>query len=106
MYDFCNAYFTLVASIFVVYLINEGVASILGLCGLHIITIKESDRMFNIYAYHTEKHLVSWDHDKIRRSGCIESLVFIEPGRKCDGGPGLLWMYCPPSSKLRHFLHK
>jgi len=92
--------------IFVVYLINEGVASILGLSGLHIITIKESDHTFNIYAYHTEKHLVTWDHDKIRRSGCIESLVFIEPGRKCRGGPGLLLMYCSSSSKLRECLHR
>ena len=95
---------SLAAHVFVVYLINEGVASVLNLSGLHIIAVSKTT--FSIYAYHTEKLLVTWDQDKIRRPGKIESLVFIEPGRKCQGGPGLLWMYCSCPRKLRECLHQ
>ena len=51
--------------------------------------------------------LISWDRDKIRRTGKTGNLVFIEIGRRCQGGPGLLWMYsCSVAQALRETLHK
>ena len=37
--------------------------------------------------------LTAWDRDKMRRMGRTGHLVFIEIGRHCQGGPGLVWMY-------------
>ena len=89
------------------YIINEDVGKKLGYEGLHIIAIRRNSTM-NIHNFHSGKHLLSWDRDKLRRSGCIGSLVFMEAGRRCYGGPGLLWMYCPVSvaGKFRECLHK
>ena len=56
----------------------------------------------------SEKHLLSWDRDKLRKSVSIGSLTFMEAGRRCLGGAGLLWMCCPVSvaSKFRECLSK
>jgi len=78
----------------VAYIINEGVGKTLGCSGFHIITVG-NDSTLNILDYDTEAVQVTWAPDKIRRSGCLESLVFVEGGRSCQGGPGMLWMYCP-----------
>ncbi|XP_065887054.1 uncharacterized protein [Dysidea avara] len=89
----------------VVYIINEGVGHTLGSKGFHIITIGK-DSTLNILDYDTEAVQVTWDQDKIRRSGCVESLVFVEAGRRCHGGPGMLWMYCPGFAlSFRRCLH-
>ena len=52
--------------------------------------------------------LISWDRDKMRRTGKTGNLVFIEIGRRCQGGPGLVWMYAGNSDAqaLRETLHK
>ncbi|XP_065898240.1 insulin receptor substrate 1-like isoform X2 [Dysidea avara] len=93
-------------SVWVVYIISEDVGSKLGYEGLHIVAIRRNSTM-NIHNIHSGKHLLAWDRDKLRRSGCIGSLVFMEAGRRCLGGPGLLWMYCPSSvaPKFRECLH-
>ena len=98
--------FNLLVSVWVVYIISKDVGKKLGYEGLHIIAIRRNSTM-NIHNFHSGKHLLSWDRDKLRRPGCIGSLVFIEAGR-CYGGPGLLWMYCPVSvaGKLRECLHR
>ena len=41
----------------------------------------------------TGRPIVSWDRDKVRRAGRTGDLVFIEIGRRCQGGPGLVWLY-------------
>lgn len=85
----------------------SGIPKKLSYEGLHIIAIRRNSTM-NIHNFHSGKHLLSWDRDKLRRSGCIGSLVFMEAGRRCYGGPGLLWMCCPVSvaGKFRECLHK
>ena len=52
--------------------------------------------------------LISWDRDKMRRTGKTGNLVFIEIGRRCFGGPGLVWMYTGfnDAQALRETLHK
>ena len=95
--------------VWVVHILSEGVAlDNTALTGLHIITIRSSDATFNIHDLYTGKQLLSWNKVAIRRSGCIETLVFLEAGRKCSGGPELLWMYHPASQvpKLRQCLHE
>jgi len=79
----------------VVYVICEGIGDVVNLTGLHIITLSYCDYKFNLYDIKTDKCLLSWDGDKIRRSGYIKSLVFVEAGSQCHYGPGLLWMHYP-----------
>ena len=52
--------------------------------------------------------IVSWDRDKMRRAGKTGNLVFIEIGRRCEGGPGLVWMFTgyEEAQALRGTLHK
>ena len=52
--------------------------------------------------------VLSWDRDKMRRTGKTGNLVFIEIGRRCQGGPGLVWMYAgiEEAQALRETLHK
>ena len=78
-----------------VYFINEGVGPTLNFTGLHVVTIRTTNLTFNIYNYYNGKHLLSWQHSHLRRSGSVGPLVFLEIGRRCHGGPGLLWMYHP-----------
>ena len=44
----------------------------------------------------------------MRRTGCLGNMVFIEIGRRCKGGPGLVWMFAGPadSAALRETLHR
>ena len=52
--------------------------------------------------------IMSWDQDKMRKTGKTGNLVFIEIGRRCQGGPGLVWMYAgfDEAQALRETLHK
>ena len=54
------------------------------------------------------KPIVAWDRDKMRRTGKTGNLVFIEIGRRCQGGPGLVWMYAgfEEAHPLRETLHR
>ena len=81
--------------VWVVYFINEGVGPLLNFTGLHIVTIRTTNLTFNIHNFYNGKHLLAWEHCKIRRSGCVGPLVFLEIGSRCQGGPGVLWMYYP-----------
>jgi len=89
----------------------EGIAkSISALPGLRIVTIRSSDATFNVYDS-TGKQLLSWNRRVLKRSGCIESpgpLVFLETGRRCSEGPGLLWMQHSKSQpmKMHHTLQE
>ena len=90
IFMFCNYY---IAGIWVVYLINHGIGPGLNLNGLRIVAI--INLTFNIYDFYNGEHLLAWEHCNIKGVGHINSLVFLEVGRGCQGGPGVLWMYCP-----------
>jgi len=88
--------------IWVVLILQEGiVTSNTTLAGLRAITIRSSDATFNVHELCTGKQLVSWNRRAIKRSGYIGSLVFLETGRKCSGGSGLLWMQHPKSQAMK-----
>jgi len=90
-----------------VYIIKEGIGPKLGI-GLHFVTTRDTDLTFNIYSFHTGKLLLVWAHCNIRRSGRIGPLVFLEVGRSCQGGPGVLWMYHPDhlAAQFRESLYR
>ena len=52
--------------------------------------------------------IVSWGRDKLRRTGKTGNLVFVEIGRHCEGGPGLVWLYTgvEQAQSLRETLHE
>lgn len=83
------------AGIWTVYFISEGVAQTLNFTGLHVVTISATNLTFNIYDFYNGKHLLAWEHCSIRKSGCVGPLVFLEVGKSCHGGPGVLWMFHP-----------
>ena len=81
--------------------------------GLHVIALRSRGNdnqpgqldIFNLADPTTP--IVTWDRDKMRRTGCLGNMVFIEIGRRCIGGPGLIWMYAGPreTAALRETLH-
>ena len=76
-------------------ILSEGIRSSIGLYKLCVVEMCNSDGTFNIYGFYTGKNLLTWQRDKIKLSGCLESLVFLEVDEACNGEPGLLWMKCP-----------
>ena len=101
-------------SVWPVYILPEEVGSKCSIIGANIIALKSgvpggSIGKLDIFSpVHTTKPLVSWDRDKMRRTGKTGQLVFIEIGRRCEGGPGLVWMYTgfKKAQALRETLHK
>ena len=93
-------------SIWRVYVINDGIGKTLKCKGFHNITINRNSTV-SIISPSGQVPVATWDRDKIRRAGCLESLVFLEAGRRCYGGAGMLWMYCPQFSlRFRECLHR
>ena len=78
-----------------VYILHEGIGGAINITGLHILAVAYNDRKLKLYKFQTGKCLLTWDGDKIRTCGYIKSLVFVEAGRRCLGGDGLLWMQHP-----------
>ena len=78
---------------------------VMGLC---IISICNNTSTFSILDFHSRRHLLAWHRDGMKRSGCIESLVFVEATGTCHGGPGLLWMQypMPQSATLQKHIHE
>ena len=99
-----------IGGIWVVYLINEGVGPKLNFTGIHVVNISTTNLTFYIpvYNYYNEKQLLAWEHCNIRRSGCIDSLVFLEVGRNCQAEAGMLWVYYPThlAAQFRKSLHR
>ena len=104
----CFATINYVGAIWIIYLIHEGVGPKLNLEGLHFVTIKSSSSTFNVYNYYNENHILAWEHCNIKETGRAGTLVYLEVDEKCQGGPGVLWMYCPDhlAEQLRALLHK
>lgn len=101
-------------SVWPVYILPEEVGSRCSIIGTNVITLKSgvqdvSIGRLDIYnPADPSTPLVSWDRDKMRRTGKTGHLVFIEIGRRCEGGPGLVWMYTGfnDAQALRETLHK
>ena len=88
-------------SVWVVYVLAEEVGSRIQSLGVHIVTLKsslskESPAQMSIISPLDMEPIVTWDANKMRRTGCLGNMVFIEIGRRCEGGPGLIWMYACP----------
>ena len=92
-----------IADKWVVNILNRGIGS--KLC---VVAICNSASTLNIYGFYTGKILLTWQRDQIIRSGCIESLVFLEIDETYHGEPELLWMKCPipQSVTLQEHIHK
>ena len=102
-------------SVWPVYILPEEVGSKRGILGLHILALRSgipnvSMGQLDIISPTDPSHpVVTWDRDKMRRTGKTGHLVFIEIGRRCEGGPGLVWMYTGYQNDalaLRETLHK
>ena len=77
------------------YVLHDGIGGTINITGLHVIALYYNDRRLKLYDCQTGKCLLTWDGQCIRRCGYIKSLVFVEAGRRCYGGEGLLWMQQP-----------
>ena len=95
------------------YVLAEEVGSRIHALGVNIVALrsrvseKQPGRL-DIISPVDSHSIVSWDRDKMRRTGCLGNLVFIEIGRRCIGGPGLVWLYAGPreACALRQTLHR
>lgn len=92
----------------------EDVSLRCNMIGTHILLLKGGvphqtvGRLEIISPSDTGTPIVTWDRDKMRRTGKTGNLVFIEIGRRCTGGPGLVWMYAgfEEAHPLRETLHR
>jgi hypothetical protein len=101
-------------SAWAVYIMPEEVGSRCNMLGVHILLLRggilnQSVGQLQIVSpSDAGKPIVAWDRDKMRRTGKTGNLVFIEIGRRCQGGPGLVWMYAgfEEAHPLRETLHR
>lgn len=102
-------------SVWPVYILPEEVGSKKGMIGLHILVLRSGIPNYTmgqldiLSPTDLSQPVVTWDRDKMRRTGKTGHLVFIEIGRRCEGGPGLVWMYTGyqnDAQALRETLHK
>lgn len=100
-------------SVWAVYILSEEVGTRVHALGVNIIALRsrKSDTQpgqLDIISPTNPTPIVTWDRDKMRRTGCLGNMVFIEIGRRCKGGPGLVWMFTGPadSAALRETLHR
>ena len=85
-------------SVWPVYILPEDVGGKTGITGQHILALHSGVPNVSVGELHIispadhNRAVLKWDRDKLRRAGKTGSLVFIEIGRRCEGGPGLVWM--------------
>lgn len=109
----------IIDSVWPVYILPEEVGSRCSIIGTNALALHgrvAGSRLGKLEIYSpadSSDPVISWDHDKIRRTGMLGHLLFIEIGRRCRGGPGLVWMYTGNSDKkvyelrdvLRRYIH-
>ena len=101
-------------SVWAVYILPEEVGTRCTIIGMNVLTLRSGvpnrtvGKLSIINPADPSNPLVSWERDKMRRTGKTGNLVFIEIGRRCQGGPGLVWMYAgsEEAQALRETLHK
>ena len=98
----------LIASIWEVFILNNGVGRVLNCGGKHVITFHHDNETntFSINNYHTKKCMYTWAKSELksRPFGYLDSLVYMEIPRH-----GLLWMYCPDTTmalELKEAIHR
>ena len=92
----------------------EEVGSRCNMIGIHILLLRGGipnqtvGQLQIVNPVDPSKPVVIWDRDKMRRTGKTGNLVFIEIGRRCQEGPGLVWMYAgfDDAHPLRKTLHR
>ena len=98
-------FFSFSDSVWPVYILSEEVGSRVQALGLHIVTLQSTlsankPARMTIISPLDDEPIVTWEANKMRRTGSLGNLVFIEIGRRCDGGPGLIWMYATPEDSI------
>lgn len=88
-------------SVWLVYVLAEEVGSRVQALGVHYVTlrsslVKGSPALLSIISPLDSEPIVTWEANKMRRTGSLGNMVFVEIGRRCEGGPGLIWMYACP----------
>ena len=92
-----------------VVVVQAGIAEQARLKNAFCVVVVTSDDRLKIYPWNAGTvPLITWDRDKLRRSGSIGDMVFMEAGRRCTFGPGMLWMLDKTrvSISLREGLHR
>lgn len=99
-------------SVWPIYILPEEVSLRLNIIGLHILVLRggvpnQTVGTLEIISPVDNNPVVTWERDKLRRTGKTGNLVFVEIGRRCKGGPGLVWLYTgvEQAQSLRETLH-
>ena len=103
-----SVYFSSAVMAWGVVVVQVGIGEQAHLRDAFCVVVVTSDDRLKIYAWNAATiPLITWDRDKLRRSGSIGDMVFMEAGRRCRFGPGLLWMFAETnvSVSLRAGLH-
>ena len=87
--------------------LQAGIGAKAGLKGALCVAVITDHDQVKIFPWKVTSVIIVWDRNKLRRSGSIGDLVFLEAGRRCTHGPGLLWMYTKSdvALSLREGLH-
>ena len=100
-----DTFICLLDSAWPVYILPEEVGSRCSIIGSNVLALHgriEGTYQGKMEIYSPTDHhdpVITWDHDKIRRTGKLGRLLFVEIGRRCTGGPGLVWMYIGTNDK-------
>lgn len=75
------------------YALQEGIGSRAGLKDAPCVAVvTDTDRLL-VFPWKVTCAVIDWDRTHLRRSGSVGNLVFLEAGRRCMFGAGLLWMH-------------
>lgn len=87
--------------------LQDGIGARASLKHALCVAVVTEDDQVKIFPWKVTAPQITWDRNKLRRSGSIGDLVFLEAGRRCRFGPGLLWMYTKSevALSLREGLH-
>ena len=88
--------------------LKDGIGATAGMRDAFCVAVITDTDQIIVFPWNVTTPLIIWKREHIRRSGSIGNLVFLEAGRRCSFGPGLLWMYSVTSvvPSLRDGLHK
>ena len=87
--------------------LKNGIGAVAGMRDAFCVAVITDTDQIIVFPWNVTTPLIIWKREHIRKSGSIGNLVFLETGRRCRFGPGLLWMYSVTSvSSLRDGLHK
>lgn len=93
---------TAIDSVWAVYILPEEVGSRIQALGMQYLTLQSSlssktMATLKIISPLDMEPIVTWEATKMRRTGNLNNMMFIEIGRRCEGGPGLIWMCTTPA---------